>query len=94
MATVTVTKQFKEDFDLWAANALACGEFTQEDMTEFKGMLRKEFQPGPDQLRDGYEIINAAGVKIPAAIDNYEERIKVWTGFFSNAANQLRRVAK
>lgn len=96
MTTVTVTKQFKEDFDLWAANAIQCGEFTNDDMAEFKVMLRKDMQPGPDQIREGYKAINAAGVEIPVAIDGYEDRIKVWSVFFSDAAKNLRnaKVAK
>lgn len=94
MATVTVTKQFKEDFDLWADNAIECGEFTKEDMADFKEMLRKDFKPGEDQLREGYKAINAAGVTVPAAIDNYEDRIKVWSSFFADAANNLRNVRK
>lgn len=83
MATVTVTKQFKEDFDIWAADSIRSGDFTAADMDELKDMLRKEFKPGPDQLRDGYAAINAAGVEIPAAIDDYVERIRVWTAYFS-----------
>lgn len=90
MATVTVTKQFKEDFDVWANDVLSSGEFTNEDMEELKSLLRKDFQPGPDQLRECYEQIIAGGVKVPAVIDNYEDRIKAWTDFFSACANKIR----
>lgn len=88
---VTVTKQFKEDFDTWAANALKWGDFTKEDMAEFKEMLRTDMQPGPDQLRQGLEIINAAGVTVPAMIDNYEDRIKCWTDYFAHCAKAIRQ---
>lgn len=90
MATVTVTKQFKEDFDVWANDVLSSGEFTNDDMEELKTLLRKDFQPGPDHLRDCYELIIAGGAKVPAAIDNYEDRIKAWTDFFSVCANEIR----
>lgn len=90
MATVTVTKQFKDDFDLWAADAIDGGEYTKADMDELKALLRKDFQPGPDQLRDGLEFITAAGLAVPAAIDDYVERIRVWSVFFADKAEQLR----
>lgn len=90
MATVTVTKEFKQDFDLWATEAVACGDFTKPDMDELKAMLRKDFQPGHDQLREGLKAITMAGLVVPAAIDDYVERIRVWTVFFADKANQLR----
>lgn len=83
MATVTVTKQFKEDFDLWSADAIDRGEFTKSDMDEFKAMLRKDFQPGPDQLREP-----------PARLDNYEDRIRVWSVFFADKADQIRKLLR
>ena len=88
---VTVTKQFNEDFDTWSANALKWGDFTQEDMAEFKEMLRKDMHPGPDLLREGLEAINAAGVTVPAMIDNYEDRIKCWTDYFAHCAKAIRQ---
>lgn len=78
MTTVTVTKQFKEDFDLWAKHAMDNGEFSVEDMTELKTMLRQDLQPGPDKLRDG-----------PAVMNDYVERIRVWTAFFADKADQI-----
>jgi len=94
MATVTVTKQFKEDFDLWANHAIAHGDFSTEDMAELKGLLRKDFQPGPDQLREGLTFITEAGLTIPATIDDCVERIRVWTNFFADKAEQLRKPMK
>ena len=79
MTTVTVTKQLKEDFDLWAKHAMDNGEFSVEDMTELKTMLRQDLQPGPDKLRDG-----------PAVMNDYVERIRVWTAFFADKADQIR----
>jgi hypothetical protein len=92
VADVRVTKQFKDDFDTWAEDRLSTGKFSKEEMDEFKAMLRIDFAPGPDQLRAGYETINAAGVKIPVAIDNHEERYRVWTAYFADEAVQIRRL--
>ena len=88
---VTVTKQFKEDFDTWAADRIKWGDFTREEMAEFKEMLRKDMAPGKDQLREGLEYINAAGVTVPAMIDNYEDRIKCWTDYFAHCAKAIRQ---
>lgn len=90
MSKVTVTKQFKEDFDTWAAYRLKWGDFTDEEMTGFKEMLRKDMAPGPDQLREGLTIITEAGVDVPAMIDNHEDRIKAWTDYFSACATEIR----
>lgn len=91
MATVTVTKQFKEDFETWSAERIKFGDFTTQEMDEFKAMLRKDLAPGKDQLREGLEVINAAGVKVPAMIDNYEDRIKAWTDYFAHCAKAIRQ---
>lgn len=91
--SVTVTVQFKEDFNTWAANALKFGNFTNEDMEEFKDLLRRDLQPGPDQLRQGLEFITESGVTIPAMIDNCEDRIKCWTDYFASCANEIRAKA-
>lgn len=88
---VTVTKQFKDDFETWSANALKWGDFTAEDMAEFKEVLRTDMQPGADELRRGLEIINSAGVTVSAMIDNYEERIKRWAEYFENRAKFIRQ---
>lgn len=90
MSKVTVTKQFKDDFDTWAEDRLRHRDFTEEDMTEFKAMLRKDMAPGPDQLREGLTVINQAGVEVPAMIDNNEDRIKAWTGYFAACAAEIR----
>lgn len=90
MSKVTVTKQFKEDFDTWAAYRLQHKDFTPEDMDEFKVLLRKDMTPGPDQLREGLTFITAAGVEVPAMIDNVDDRIKCWTDYFAACAKDIR----
>lgn len=90
MAKVTVTRQFKEDFDTWAQDRLQHGDFTAEEMEEMRAMIRKEFTPGPDQLREGVHLITAAGLEVPAAIDDVEERVRLWTGYFADEARTIR----
>lgn len=86
----TVTRQFKEDFDTWAADRIASGQFTQSEMEEMKGLLRIDFAPGPDQLRAGYSFLNEKGITIPATIDDHEERYRVWSDYFAAEANIIR----
>ena len=90
MANVRVTKQFKDDFDTWAADRLHFGDFTQQEMDEFKELLRKDMTPGPDQLREGLTFITQAGVEVPAMINNVEDRIKCWADYFAACASEIR----
>lgn len=87
----TVTRKFRDDFDCWAADRIARGQFTQADMIEFKDMLRRDLTPGPDQLRDGLTVILAAGVEVPAAIDDHEERYRLWANYFEAEAESIRQ---
>jgi len=91
----TVTRKFKEQFDIWAANKIANGDFTNQEMEDLKGLLRKDFTPGPDQLRAGLTFIKAAGVEVPATIDDHEERYRVWDEYFTseNQINGYGRMA-
>lgn len=87
----TVTRKFRDDFEAWAANRVATGEFSQEEMADFKDMLRRDLAPGPDQLRAGQVVIFAAGVEIPAAIDDHEERYQLWADYFACEALEIHR---
>ena len=84
----TVTRKFKEQFDIWATRKLSDGDFTNQEMEDLKVLLRKDFAPGPDQLREGLTFIKAAGVEVPATIDDHEERYRVWDEYFASE-NQL-----
>ena len=84
----TVTRKFKEQFDIWATRKLSDGDFTNQEMEDLKVLLRKDFAPGPDQLRAGLTFIKAAGVEVPATIDDHEERYRVWDEYFTSE-NQL-----
>lgn len=90
----TVTRKFRDDFDTWAADRLAKGEFSPADMAEFKDMLRRDLTPGPDQLREGLTIIIAAGVEVPATIDDHERRYQLWADYFSVEAEAIRMLHK
>lgn len=90
----TVTRKFRDDFDAWAANRIASGEFSQEEMADFKEMLRRDLAPGPDQLRAGQTVIIAAGVEIPATVDDPEERYQLWADFFAVEAESIRSIQK
>lgn len=85
----TVTRKFRDDFDTWAADRLAKGEFTLADMDAFKDMLRRDLAPGPDQLRAGLTVIIAAGVEVPATIDDHEERYRLWADYFALEAESI-----
>jgi hypothetical protein len=90
----TVTRKFRDDFDIWAADRLAKGEFTPADMAEFKDLLRRDLTPGPDQLREGLTIIIAAGVEVLATIDDHEERYRLWSEYFDVEAEAIRNFKK
>lgn len=83
---VTVTRKFRDDFETWAADRIARGEFTQADMEDFRDMLRRDLVPGPDQLRQGVAVILAAGLEVPAAIDDHVERYRLWAEYFAAEA--------
>lgn len=85
----TVTRQFKENFDAWAKHRVASGDWSPDDMEELKGLLRIDLTPGPDQLRAGLTIIKAAGVEVPATIDDHEERYRLWDDFFASENKRL-----
>lgn len=88
----TVTRKFRDDFDTWAADRLAKGEFTPANMDEFKDLLRRDLTPGPDQLREGLTIIIAAGVEVPATIDDHEERYRLWADYFAVEAEAILKL--
>ena len=90
----TVTRKFRDDFDTWAADRLAKGEFTQADMSEFKDLLRRDLTAGPDQLREGLTVVIAAGVEVPATIDDYEERYRLWADYFALEAEAIRELQR
>lgn len=94
MATVTVTKQFAEDFKLWSDFRVSEGEYTPEEMEQLKAQVRAELAPGPDQFRKSYSVLTELGVEIPAAIDDQAKRVALWAGFFADEADQIRNLRR
>lgn len=88
----TVTRKFRDDFECWAAHQLATGDYTQDDMEELRAAIRRDLMPGPDQLREGLTVIIAAGVEVSAAIDDHNERYRLWADFFAAEAESIRRL--
>lgn len=86
----TVTRKFRDDFECWAHDRLARAQFTTAEMEEFRDMLRRDLTPGPDQLREGLTVIIAAGVEVPAAIDDHNERHRLWADYFAAEAESIR----
>ncbi len=86
----TVTSKFRDDFEAWAADRIARGVFTDAEMAEFKDMLRRDLAPGADQLRAGLLVIVAAGVEVPAEIDDHEERYRLWSEYFAAEVEAIR----
>lgn len=89
----TVTRKFRDDFDTWAAHQIEVGGFTEAEMVEFKDMLRRDLAEGPDPLRQGLAVIIAAGVEVPAAIDDHAERYRLWSDFFESEAEAIRKLS-
>lgn len=87
----TVTKKFRDNFEKWAAHRIASGEWMEADMASFKEMLRKDLEPGPDQIREGLTAIIAAGVQAPSMIDDHEERYRLWADYFAEEAEVIRQ---
>ncbi|MFT3960511.1 hypothetical protein [Propionivibrio sp.] len=86
----TVTKKFRDDFEIWAGHRIAIGQWTQAEIADFKAMLRTDLEPGPDRLRVGVKVILATGVEVLAAIDDHEERYRLWADFFAAEAEAIR----
>ncbi len=86
----TVTRKFRDDFETWASDRTVKGQFSENELAEFKDMLRRDLAPGPDQLRDGLTVIIAAGVEVPVTIDDHEERYRLWANYFDAEAEAIR----
>lgn len=62
---------------------MASGAFSVSEMDEFRALVRKDLEPGLDQIRGEVDFLEIAGVKIPATIDNAADRYQLWDEFFS-----------
>ena len=86
-----VTKRFRDNFEAFAAHRVASGAFSASEMEEFRALVRKDLEPGPDQIRTAVDCLMVAGVKIPATIDGAEERYRLWDEFFAAEAEDIAR---
>jgi hypothetical protein len=84
-----VTRRFKENFDVWARWKIERGDFTEAEMEEFREAVRRDLAPGPDTNRNGLTVI-VGGVEVSAAIDDPEERARLWDEFFADEAECIR----
>lgn len=84
-----VTRKFRDDYEAWAVDRLARGIFTENDMIEFKEMLRRDLTSSPDLLREGLTVVIAMGVEIPATINDHEKRIRLWADYFACEAEAI-----
>lgn len=91
MAEVRVTKEFKDNFDLWAADVVDRKEWTAEQIEGLKDVMRKhELADGPDTLRDTLVHYTPEGVEQPSAINDPKERFRYWNDFFAAKAAEIR----
>lgn len=89
----TVTKKFRDDFETWAAHRIATGQCSSEEIESTRDMLRADLAPGPDHLRAGLSVV-VGGVELPAAIDDHEERYRLWADYFATEADCIRTIRK
>lgn len=79
-----MTRKFKEDFDLWAQQRIADGDWSAEEIEGLRTMIRADLMPGPDKMRASLMVLDSMGVARPAMIDDHEERHRLWAQFFSD----------
>lgn len=92
MAEVRVTKEFKENFDLWAEDAIDYKDWTADGIDGLKKLMREyELADGPDRLRDTLVHFTPEGKEQPSAINDPKERYGYWNRFFAEKANEIRR---
>ena len=85
----TVTRKFRDNFEIWAANRSASGRWTVNEVEGMRETLRIDLAPGNDQLRAGLTV-TVGGTEIPAAIDDAEERYGLWADYFAAEAEAIR----
>ncbi len=91
-----VTRRFRDNFEVFAAHRVASGDFTAAEMDEFRSLVRKDLEPGPDEIRAAVDCLTVSGVKIPSTIDDAGERYRLWDEFFAAESADiamLRRMA-
>lgn len=85
----TVTRKFRDDFETWAQHRIDTCEWTLDEIESLREMLRTDLKPGPDQFRQGVVVL-CKGIEMPAAIDDHEDRYRLWADFFDVEAKLIR----
>ena len=88
----TVTRKFRDNFEIWAANRIASGRWTVNEVEGMRETLRIDLAPGNDQLRAGLTV-TVGSIEIPASIDDAEERYRLWADYFAVEAASIRSMA-
>lgn len=88
------TRQFRDNFEAWAQHQLDACNYTLSEIEGLRGMIRKDITEGPDQLRGECVFLTSKGVKIPATIDDHEERYRLWDGFFAAELADIELMAR
>jgi len=89
-----VTRVFRDNFDAWSQYKIDSCHFTVAEIEDLRALIRIDLTPGPDQLRGKCEFLTIAGVKIPATIDDHEERYKLWDEFFASEVADIRLIER
>ena len=77
------------NFETFAADRVANGCFSEEEVVELRNAVKQDLRPGPDTLRCGLEFVTADGDVVPANIDDENERYRLWDEFFSVEADDI-----
>ena len=74
------------NFETFAADRVAKGWFSADEVVELRRAVKQALRPGPDTLRKGLEFVTADGGTVPATIDDRDDRYRIWDEFFSAEA--------
>lgn len=76
-----VSRQFVENFKLFEKDRLERGVFTEDEMAEYKDIIRKDLAYGTDRIRFGCAVF-VGGILQSGEILDHKERTKLWSDYF------------
>ena len=71
------------NFEMFAADRVAKGWFSEGDVEELRRSVKQDLRPGPDTLRQGLEFVTAGCGTVPVTIDDRDERYRLWDEQFA-----------